>query len=204
MKKILILIALALLVPSFVFADPASYARVNGLIDSGMMKNRDQISYLSSGLSSSEAMMLYNSNKMNSGVPFALNFLLGYGIGSFVQGDTAGGVTALVGELIGGAALLGGYACYGVALVNHDYSDNQADIDAATSQLALGAGLIIGGGVVLIGMRIYEMIRPFSYAKKYNETLFEALNSSYGTTLAILPSSLDDSLGVTALASIRF
>ena len=122
MKKIVILIALALLIPSFIFADSTSYARINGLIDSGMMKNRDQISYLSSGLTSSEAIMLYNAKKINSGVPFALNFLLGCGIGSFVQGDTAGGVTALVGELAGGAVFAGGYIC-ALTSISYDSSD---------------------------------------------------------------------------------
>ena len=107
MKKILILIAIAVLIPAFLFADSVSYSRINGLIDSGMMKNRDEISYLASGLTQTESMMLYNSKKVNSGIPFALNFLLGYGIGSFVQGDTAGGVTALVGDLVSGAAFLG-------------------------------------------------------------------------------------------------
>ena len=203
MKKIVILIALALLIPSFIFADSTSYARINGLIDSGMMKNRDQISYLSSGLTSSEAIMLYNAKKINSGVPFALNFLLGCGIGSFVQGDTAGGVTALVGELAGYAAILGGSACLAAATVGN-YDSNESNAAAFNSQSAFGAGLMIGGGIMYLGFRIYEMIRPFSYAKKYNETLFEALNSSYGTTLAILPSSFDDNLGVTALASVRF
>ena len=99
---------------------------------------------------------------------------------------------------------LGGYACYVAVAVSNSNSE-EANTASFNPQLAIGTGLLIGGAVMSIGFRIYEMVRPFTYADKYNKTLFGALNSSYNTTLAILPSALDeDSLGVTALASVRF
>ena len=199
MKRMLIfLIALVSIVASL-SAEPSSYMKISSLIESGAVRNKDQISLLSSGLSSSEAMMLYNSNKMDTGLPFALNLLLGCGIGSFVQGDTAGGVTGLAVELAGYSAVLAGYAVLSRAALS-GASGTYNSLSYA------GAGLIIGGGIIFLGIRIYELVRPFSYADKYNRTLFEALNSGYGTSLALAPVlSPDDGLsGIAALASISF
>ena len=45
-----------------------------------------------------QRMVLLESGKKSSGLPFVLNLILGLGIGSYVQGDTKGGTTALSGS----------------------------------------------------------------------------------------------------------
>lgn len=64
----------------------------NVLLELGV-KNENEISSLAANLSSSEKEFLYLENKKSPTLPFCLNLFLGYGIGSFVQGDTTTGVT---------------------------------------------------------------------------------------------------------------
>lgn len=63
---------------------------VNLLIDRGLEKNKLAIASLSEQLNMSQKMYLYDRHEAEVGVPFAVNFLVGAGIGSFIQGDVEG------------------------------------------------------------------------------------------------------------------
>lgn len=53
------------------------------------------------------------------------------------------------------------------------YSDGYYWEDATIDPLS--AGLLIGGAIGLCVFRIYELVRPFSYAKEHNDTLRDSL-----------------------------
>lgn len=119
-----------------------------------------QINELASSLSSMQRMVLLESNKKSSGLPFVLNLILGLGIGSYVQGDSKGGTTALVGELSSLALLLAGAG--------------QATVNPYTGDIE-GGEMMYPGYIGMVGFRLYELIRPFSFAKEYNSKLSNAL-----------------------------
>ena len=92
-------------------------------------------------------MLRYEVQKKTPGVPFLLNFLLPFGVGSFVQGDTVGGIVVAGGQVAGGALML---------------ADNISD--------GLGTMFWIGVGVSA-GVTIAGWIMPFTHAAAFNDQL---------------------------------
>jgi hypothetical protein len=74
------------------------------------------------------------------GWPIVLNIIPGFGLGSFIEGDVWGGIVGVVGCGIGDAML---------------YGSTATDVEMA--------GLLIGTGTI-----VYGIIRPITFAKKYN------------------------------------
>jgi hypothetical protein len=112
--------------------------------------------------------MIYDEYEKNAGVPFACNLFLGLGIGSFIQGDRVGGLTALSGELIGfGSMLLG--STMTETVYDYYYDEYSTELSPA------GAGFMTFGLVLFLSTRIYELIRPFSFENDYNKTLKRSL-----------------------------
>jgi hypothetical protein len=113
---------------------------------------------------------------------FALNALLGVGIGSYAQGDILGGVIGTVGEL-GGICLF--YVPYFGAI-----SDGQL----TESELETMLPMMLGGAAILLGTRIFEFIRPFTFASK-----MKRLN------VAMVPSfDLNGSISFTSAIKFKF
>jgi hypothetical protein len=81
------------------FADDGTVSSVSGMIKSDLFKNQSTIQSLSQRLTSTEKMALYTEYKKDPWVPFLINFLVGAGIGSFIEGDTTGGAIALTDDL---------------------------------------------------------------------------------------------------------
>jgi hypothetical protein len=80
---------------------------------------------------------------------FILNTALGFGIGSFVQGDTLGGFTGLLGDLAGiGLFWVGLYGPYFLPM-------------------SFSPWMYFGGMGVFAVSRIIQMVRPFTYANKF-------------------------------------
>ena len=98
----------------------------------------------------------YEASKVDSWGPFVLNLTLGFGVGSFVQGDSTGGAILLVGEAIGiGLALAGGVNFFG---------ERQA---------------LVYGGLVLVSVaRLAGLAFPFTYANATSEKLRRDLGIS--------------------------
>ncbi len=156
MVLLMIMVAGCLLIAAQVSAEEKSSSdslfRVKMLIDDGLENNLPFIKDMAKDLSESDRLYLYQSEKKDAGLPFALNLILGLGIGSYVQGDTSGGTTALVGEL--GSLMI-----------------------AYTGANTMNGGLLYGGTIAFLGFRIYELIRPFSYKNQYNRSLSSALDA---------------------------
>ena len=127
------------------------------------------------GESSDRAYLQYEIRKSDPWGPFALNLLLGLGIGSFVQGDTTGGLLVAGGEVIGLGLLIAGYS---------------ASLQAIETSGSGGGGMVIAGAALLGAARIAGLIFPFTYANSFNEKLRQDL----GIDVAVVPG---DGLTVT-------
>jgi len=131
--------------------------------------------YFFSGLSLPLTPSLYSSNSdkaVKRKIPaFALNFIFGHGIGSFVQGDTVGGVIGLVGDL-GGMAMIY-IPCFSIL---SDLGDESKSFDLFFENARKKMGIMIAGAVVLTGVKVFELVRPFSYAKKFSVAFIPEIN----------------------------
>ncbi len=156
--------------------------QVQTLLDGGLKKNGNEINAASADLTMDEKQELYKENKKTTALPFGLNLLVGFGSGSYVQGDITGGVIASCGDLAGWALLM---------------STNGKDgMDSVMSAL--------GGVVTLLGFRIFEVIRPFSYAGKYNDNLAHTLGV-YSVSTNFLPTvTTDGNLQLAIATKINF
>ncbi|UPA19056.1 P13 family porin (plasmid) [Borrelia puertoricensis] len=111
-------------------------------------------------------LLLYELHKQNTLVPFLLNFFVGFGTGSFMQGNFTGGLLILGFDMLGVGLISGGI-----------YSLSQyKGIETPTFALSL----VSLGGMTLFITRIVEMISPFTYASSYNRKLREKLGISLG------------------------
>lgn len=149
-KTIAVLLCLVLAAP--LALAKGDVMKVVTLIDAGLDKNYPLIKQAAADLSSSERLMVYNMKQNQVAGPFVCNLLLGFGIGSFIQGDTAMGVVGLVGEGLGLVMLLNNSSTY----------------------YGVSTGFYIGFGLFL-GTRILELVMPFMYANRYNRKLSSVL-----------------------------
>lgn len=78
------------------------------LINDDLNKNASKIKTLSTELELSEKLFIYQDKSKSSTLPFVLNLFVGFGIGSWVQGDAFGGFIGTVGG-ISGFALMSSY-----------------------------------------------------------------------------------------------
>lgn len=188
MKKLLAILLL-LVVSMPMFAQSESISSVAGMIKSDLFKNQERIKEASSNLKQTDKMILYSEFKKDQWVPFLVNFVVGAGIGSFIEGDTTGGAIALVGDLVGLGAVVLGAASYS----NEVYSDPYT---------TKGFGTMTFGYFALIGTRIFEIVRPFTWTARYNSTLKSALN--YYDSLSLAPSIDNGIAGLTLLYRVKF
>ena len=206
-KVIIILLVLMFFVPVMAFSTSNSYFQVSSLIDAGLLKNNDLIASMATELTPVETSTLYSANKKGAGLPFALNLFLGIGIGSFVQGDVGGGVTALCGELGSLTMVLIGSSMTASAIANSSYTyQNGTYVTTSnSSQSDMGTTLTAIGAIGYFAFRIYELIKPFTYASNYNKTLMSSLNGAYSTTISVVPTiNSQNEMGVTAVAKVSF
>jgi len=119
------------------------------------------------------------------GAAIALNATLGLGIGSYVQGDVTGGTIALIGDILGWGMIIIGAA--------NPIVENYGMY--ATVEVS---PLVYIGAIVLSGVRIFELIRPFTYANKFSSV---AMDIPIG--INIVPVSKND-LGVQMVYKLSF
>jgi hypothetical protein len=108
---------------------------------------------------------------------FVLNLILGLGIGSFVQGDIFGGVFSLCGELGGLAFLL-------VGVIPEPNQGYQSYYTTGVSYPNIG--FAYAGLGVLLGVRIFELVRPFTYANRFSVAFAPSLDSNGQPALAAM------------------
>jgi len=139
-----------------------SEIKIKLLINDGLYKNEDLIKKQSLNLSETQKYNIYSSNQKNAMAPFLLNMLVGFGVGSYVQGDIIPGVICSVGDLLGGFFTL---AFWTNGTFNFTTAMNEG-VSFVPTLLAT---------TVYLGSRIFECIRPFHYVDSYNKKLKESL-----------------------------
>lgn len=169
-----------------------SLREISVLINNGLYKNEDEIYTLSSELTQQQKNILYDRFEQKPITPFLVNLLLGFGIGSYIQGDIKGGVISTAGDAVTGITYLiwlgnysSDYSWYAESKLRTDYMA-ESEIERAEESLNTASTWVFVSGSALLGFRIFECIRPFFYAKKYNETLTDALGV-YDINISILP-----------------
>lgn len=135
------------------------FMEVQMLINSDLDDNYKLIKEKSGDLTVTQKMFIYDDKQKSAGLPFVLNFLVGYGIGSWVQGHTAGGLIGTIGG-VGGLILL--------------FSSD----DISTASI---------GAIIYLGSWLIDCILPFTYSASYNKKLKYALGISGTTSLEIQP-----------------
>jgi len=102
---------------------------------------------------------------------FALNLFLGFGIGSFVQGDIDGGLISVLGTVGGYTLIIVGGLRMARTIENEIYGgDGYISFS--------GIGFIIAGSFMLLGTKIFELVRPFSYASKLSVAFSPGIDSN--------------------------
>jgi hypothetical protein len=191
-----------------VYAQPSAYYQIRGLLaaSSGLDKNYDKINELSIGINDSERTSLYNAYKMRPWVGLGSNLLLGYGIGSFVQGDTEGGLVLLGVEVGGNLALLGGLIAAG-ALIEDSTKNAYDDVNLQKTYFKTALVFMIGGFGISVLARVAGTVRAAVYPGSYNKKLIRALGTETaisGLTFDIAPHIIPSVNGITlALIDIK-
>ena len=193
-KKILIVLALALLCTFLVFAD--AYNDANRYLKANLSdQNLHKVAELSPQLTQDQKEYLFRWNKVGTVMPFAMNLVLGFGSGSFSQGDDGMGILFLAADTLCTGAII-----YDIVATGWDNFIN------SISGKGGGAGELKIAKIALIaaaGMRVWQSIRPFTYAKKKNTKLKSALGLDE-TTVALAPIVTDDGMGLVLSAKIRY
>lgn len=146
----------------------------------GLKKNFNDIYTEAGFLSFDEKQQLYSSFEDKPLDPFLLNWLIGFGIGSFVQKDYLSGGLCLAADITSVGIGLTGVILWQKELFDASRNEDQ-DVgslflmvfNALTMRTAMP--FIIAGGVLSIASRVYGMIAPWVYGASYNKRLEEAL-----------------------------
>ena len=136
------------------------------LNDNGLYRNHDAIVEAAAGLSEGEQDQLYWRHRSKAAGPLFLSLYLGMGLGSFVQGDTTGGLVGLGVESLLYVSLITYWQVRpsGVPL--------SCLFSAMTPADELAVWLF---GVSLFGSRLYQAVRNVRYSSRYNEDLLNTL-----------------------------
>ncbi|MBO4319868.1 MAG: hypothetical protein J5857_05310 [Treponema sp.] len=153
-------------------------------------ENAESISQLTAGYTVGEKNTIYNEFEKSKGKAIGLNWL-GFGIGSFTQGDGLGGGLGLTFDLLGYGSMLvgGGMFIVGVVILpwvaiaegaaNGSGSGSGSESGTSSGELEAllnaGIGLFATGCILWLGNRIFGTIRPICFQNKYNNSLKAAL-----------------------------
>jgi len=149
-------------------------AKVQRLIDKGLVENKDEIQKEALYLSYVDRANLYSDNKMYAIDYFMLNFVPGFGLGSYIQGDKSSGIILSIVDVVGGSMLA--YVCANDVGFG-DFSDSDARFAVA----------VVIPSIILATNRVMGWIFTHNYANKYNKLLNEALNNNNNISYSIEP-----------------
>jgi hypothetical protein len=138
------------------------------LVLDGLDKNIGLLKSEITPLSDEQRFMLYQIHKKNPWEGLALNLLVGFGSGSFYQGDSTGGVWLLGGDILG--VLL---TSIGIS-VNVDTARSEWSSNSMNG--SQGTPAIVTGIVLLSAVRIAGTVLPFIHSKNYNRKLLDVLS----------------------------
>lgn len=111
---------------------------------------------------------VWAQNQANIGLGVILNIIPGFGVGSFVMGDTVGGLVGVIGEGVGLGLIVAGYLEYVGGSFDAIGSGNPTGL---FESMGSGIFLILGGALVYTGVQIFEIIRPIVYGSRQNNRM---------------------------------
>lgn len=195
MKRILLIITIILMACICpLFAD--DYNDVNRLIKYGYVKSDPEaIRQLSAGLSQSQKESLYVWNNVSTLEGVLFNSLLGFGSGSFQQKDTLHGIIFLCGDTVCTGLIIWNF----VKNAGENFRNEVSGQGGISDDYSLALAGLIGG----LALRVWQVIRPIGYARKYNGKLAYALNLDT-PQIAIVPTYKDMRTEVTLSATISY
>ena len=183
MKRIgIVLILLAVIGTLPVFSDPLKVSTKEEILGA----EREQVIEVS------------KSAMKSSALSTAVNVVAGFGIGSFIQGDWVGGIIGALGDAGATALITVGAVKANGALVriasdgtiSYNTEKSKQKIHEAFPYLASGTG-------ILLASRIFQMIEPSLYAKRYNESVLEHAGEAILNPREEVILSADDFEGVS-------
>ena len=142
--------------------DYAHYLFADGFLKKN---NAKKIEGLSPLLTGAQRERLYEENEQLGVKPFLLNLLIGFGIGSFVQGDLAIGHLQLWGDLAGYGLLITGAAVTAASAAN----DNADGVSA-------GGVVMTIGSLITLAVTLPACICPWTFSARVNKVMRRALN----------------------------
>jgi len=160
LKKVLFLLVFTLTFSCFAQDSGNSelFLEVQTLIKRDLNGNMELIKSKSDKLTLVQKDYIYEEHSVSSVVPFILNFFTGFGLGSWIQGNTVGGIIGIVG--VG-------------SLTTASFIEN-------TTIQGIGVGVFLGAWVT-------NLILPWTYAGSYNSSLEEALKMNGISSISIAP-----------------
>ena len=198
MKKLFALVVgVLLLAGAAVAQDVTSLSpeaeEVQTLIKNGLKENASYISMKALYLPSYEKTALYEANKKNVVLPTVLNGVVGFGVGSFIEGDTSAGIKYAIEDGICASIMVLCIVKSSKALGKASESSSVAGPAggmAAVGELA-GSAAFLGlagiAGVVDVCFRIGETIHPIRWTSSYNKTLKSSLGVQDEVSFTLLP-----------------
>jgi hypothetical protein len=166
MKKIFFVVLLA--IGTFhVFAEDAdlapSWVNLSPLVLDGLDRNVEQLRIEAKALSGEQLFTAYQVHKKTPWEGFILNLMVGFGAGSFYQGNYIGGGILLAGDLVSISLIAAGIAAV-------------AGEESSTGKKGDGVPMLIAGSVIFSISRVAGTLLPFFYAKYYNNKLLNILS----------------------------
>jgi len=177
-------------------ADSAAIARIQTLIEKGIEKNKVKIQKESIYLSNSDKMALYKGNRKESALGYAaLNFLPGFGLGSYMQGDIIWGAVQSVSDVVGWSLIysygvtwsvdrIGSYSCPSDRFPTCEDMDKQIKKENKDKIKVIITNISLS---LIFLSRGLGIMCPFYYNKTYNKTLREALDFHDKVSYSIEP-----------------
>lgn len=178
---------------------------INDLLAKKQLKeNYDKIYNEAKFLSFDERNQIYKKQKDDAFAPFALNFFIGYGIGSFVQKDYLSGAICVATDLTSFALAVTGLILWKKELFDITHRPQQnADVIFDTIFSGTSAfPCLIAGGILSLCSHIYGAIAPWVFSAFYNNKLEGALGLK-DTQISFAPFIMPDASAGFAL-SIRY
>lgn len=180
-----------------------SETKISHLLNNHLLfENETEIFALSKNLTQTQKYYIYDRYKESVLTPAALNFFVGFGIGSFIQGDKKTGCIAAGGELISLSVLAFSY--YYIITQSYYYTDGLAyeqSFNIPGSDMNTIAYVALASYVALMGFRCFEVISPFIYTKKYNTQLENSLGlNDTNVNLSLVPKLNNNGSASLALA----
>ncbi len=111
---------------------------------------------------------------------FLLNLLVGFGVGSFYQGDTEHGTSLLINEAVSAVLMIAGYVLLQM---------NYASVQNASLGTMIGGAMLLSGGLSLVVTRIGSILKPLGFqGRKYRLLKSEFGMADAQTSLFLIPS----------------